>query len=127
VVGFEERALAATARPGARLVKTIGDEVMFVAGEAADAVDIARTLVCDETLPSLRIGLAAGEVVTRDGDLYGPVVNLAARLVARAAPEQIVVDAETVRRLGNGVGAKSLGTHELQGFDEPVEVFALDS
>ena len=108
-------------------MKTIGDEVMFVAGAAGDAVDIARTLVCDDALPALRIGLAAGEVVTRDGDLYGPVVNLAARLVATAAPEQIVVDAETVRRLGNGVAARSLGTHRLEGFDEPVEVFALDA
>jgi adenylate cyclase len=126
VVGFEERALAATARPGARLVKTIGDEVMFVAGAAGDAVDIARTLIADHTLPSLRIGLAAGEIVTRDGDLFGPVVNLAARLVASAAPEQIVVDAETVRRLGNGAAARSLGTLELQGFDDPVEVFALE-
>jgi adenylate cyclase len=127
VVGFEERALAATARPGARLVKTIGDEVMFVAGDAGGAVEIARTLVGDDTLPSLRIGLAAGEVVTRDGDLYGPVVNLAARLVATAEPEQILVDAETARRLGNGVAARSLGRHRLQGFDDPVEVYAIDT
>jgi adenylate cyclase len=127
VVGFEERALAATARPGARLVKTIGDEVMFVAGTAGDAIDIARTLVCDESLPSLRIGIAAGEVVTRDGDLYGPVVNLAARLVATAAPEQIVVDHETARRLGNGVTVRPLGTRQLQGFDDPVEVYALET
>jgi len=126
VVGFEERALAAVARPGARLVKTIGDEVMFVAGDAADAADIARALVCDEALPSLRIGLAAGEVVTRDGDLYGPVVNLAARLVATAEPEQIVVDAEAARRLGDGATVRSLGTRRLQGFDDPVEVYALD-
>jgi adenylate cyclase len=83
-------------------------------------------LVSDDTLPSLRIGLAAGEVVTRDGDLFGPVVNLAARLVACAAPEQIVIDAETVRRLGNGAAARSLGTLELQGFDDPVEVFVLE-
>jgi len=126
VVGFEERSLAAVARPGARLVKTIGDEVMFVAGDAADAAEIACTLMCDEEVPSLRIGLAAGEVVTRDGDLYGPVVNLAARLVATAEPEQIVLDAETARRLGDGASLRSLGTRRLQGFDDPVEVYALD-
>ena len=125
VVGFEERSLAATARVGARLVKTIGDEVMFVAGDATDAVDIARALVGDEQLPPLRIGLAAGEVVTRDGDLYGPVVNLAARLVATAEPDQIVIDAETVRRLGDGSVARALGARRLAGFDDPVEVFAL--
>jgi adenylate cyclase len=126
VVGFEERALEATARPGARLVKTIGDEVMFVAGHAGDAADIARLLIRDDALPTLRIGLAAGEFVTRDGDLFGPVVNLAARLVATAEPDQIVVDAETARRLGDGATMRSLGTRQLQGFDEPVEVYSLD-
>ena len=127
VVGFEERALAATARPGTRLVKTIGDEVMFVAGDAHDAVGIARALLDDETLPALRIGLAAGEVVTRDGDLFGPVVNLAARLVATGEPEQVIVDAETARRLGDGVGVVSLGTRLLQGFDDPVEVYSVEA
>jgi adenylate cyclase len=127
VVGFEELTLAATSRRGARLVKTIGDEVMFVAGDAADAADIARALIGDESIPALRIGLAAGEVVTRDGDLYGPVVNLAARLVATAEPDQIVVDAETARRLAGRVRARSLGARRLRGFDDQVEVFALDA
>lgn len=128
VVGFEDRALATVAHPGARLVKTIGDEAMFVAGNAEDALDIASALVADPELPSLRVGLAAGEIVTRDGDLYGPVVNLAARLVATAEPDQIVFDAETLRRLPDGrARATSVGTRQLQGFDEPVEVFALES
>lgn len=126
VVGFEERALAAVARPGARLVKTIGDEVMFVAGSAAHAADIARVLVHDPELPELRVGLAAGEIVTRDGDLYGPIVNLAARLVAEAEPGQIVVDPETARRLGSDVPLRALGRRTLQGFDTPYEVFALE-
>ena len=128
VVGFEDRALAAVAHPGARLVKTIGDEAMFVAGNAEDALDIACALVADPELPSLRVGLASGEVVARDGDLYGPVVNLAARLVATAEPDQIVFDEETLRRLPDGrARAASVGTRQLQGFDEPVEVFALES
>jgi adenylate cyclase len=127
VVGFEDRALAAVSLPGARLVKTIGDEAMFVAGNAEDALDIACALVADPELPSLRVGLASGEIVTRDGDLYGPVVNLAARLVATAEPDQIVFDAETLRRLPDGrARATSVGTRTLQGFDEPVEVFELE-
>ena len=125
VGGLEERALAATTRPGARLVKTIGDEAMFVAGSARDAVDIATSLVDDAALPSLRIGLAAGEIVTRDGDVFGPVVNLAARLVGVAEPDQIVCDAETARRFDlEGGAAVALGPRSLRGFDEPVEVFA---
>ena len=126
VGGFEERALAATARPGARLVKTIGDEAMFVAGSAGDAVDIARRLVDDTELPPLRIGLASGEIVTRDGDVFGPVVNLAARLVGVAEPGQVVCDAETARRFdAEGGAADSLGPMSLRGFDEPTEVFAI--
>jgi adenylate cyclase len=127
VIGFEERAIEVTARPGARLVKTIGDEAMFVAGRVEDALDIARVLVEDPDVPMLRVGLAAGEVVTRDGDLYGPTVNRAARLVAIAQPDQIVMDAEAARRLtDDGVMTSNLGPHHLAGFDDPVEVFALD-
>jgi adenylate cyclase len=125
--GFEERALAATARPGARLVKTIGDEAMFVAGSVRDAVAIASGLIDDPKLPPLRVGLAAGEIVTRDGDVYGPVVNLAARLVAVAEPEQVVCDVECVRRYeSDGGKTRSLGTRSIQGFDVPVEVHAIE-
>ena len=64
--------------------------------------------------------------MTRDGDVFGPVVNLAARLVGVAEPEQIVCDAETARRFDEqGGAAVSLGHDSLRGFDEPVEVFAL--
>jgi adenylate cyclase len=126
VARFEERALAATARPGARLVKTIGDEAMFVAKSASDAVEIGRQLVSDQELPSLRVGVAAGEIITRDGDVFGQVVNLAARLVAVAEPDQIVVDVEAARRLDDdGVTTQCLGTRALRGFDDPIEVYAV--
>jgi class 3 adenylate cyclase len=124
VVTFEERALAAATRPRARLVKLIGDEAMFVAGDAHDAVDIARTLVEDADLPQLRVGLAAGTIITREGDLFGPVVNLASRLVGIAEPDQIVADAETARRLPPG-SVVPLGARELRGFDDPLEVYEI--
>jgi adenylate cyclase len=127
VVGFEERALTVIARPGARLVKVIGDEVMFVAGDVADAIDIARCLVADDELPDLRVGLAAGEVVSVEGDLFGPVVNLAARLVQLAAPGGILLDAETARRLGSAPTLRSEGERAVAGFAEPVEVFSIDA
>jgi adenylate cyclase len=126
VVNFEERALVAIARPGARLVKLIGDEVMFVAGDAHDAVDIARRLTTDPELPPLRVGLAAGEIVSREGDVFGPTVNLAARIVAQAEPGGVLVDAETARRLDRSVSLVPLGSRELDGFPEPVEVFRLE-
>ena len=119
---FEERALAVTARPGSRLVKLIGDEILFVSGDAAEALEIARRLNEDPDLPPMRTGIASGEVITRDGDVYGTVVNLAARLVALAPPGGVLLDAETARRLGPDA-TKSLGTRVAQGFEEPIEVY----
>ena len=79
---FEERAYAAATGRETRLVKFIGDEAMFVAGSATDAVAVAKALVDEPDLPPLRVGMAAGEVVVRGGDVFGGPVNLAARLVA---------------------------------------------
>jgi adenylate cyclase len=126
--GFEARAIRATTRPGARLVKTIGDEVMYVAATTHDAVEIARRLMDDPRVPPLRVGLAAGEIVTRHGDVFGPIVNLAARLVGFAEPDQIVCDSEAARRFDEGGGhAVPLGARDVQGFDAPVELYAIES
>ncbi len=79
-----------------RIVKTVGDEVLFVADDAAAAAAIAlelRARVADEPLlPELRIGLAAGPVLTRYGDVYGETVNIASRLTTHARPDSVLVD-----------------------------------
>ncbi|HEY4420247.1 MAG TPA: adenylate/guanylate cyclase domain-containing protein [Pseudonocardia sp.] len=79
-----------------RIVKTVGDEVLFVADEIADGAAIAlglRDRVRGEPLlPRLRIGLAAGPVLVRYGDVYGEVVNIASRLTTHAAPDSVLVD-----------------------------------
>jgi adenylate cyclase len=121
---FEIRALALTTGPASRLVKMIGDEVLFVARDAAEAARIVRELLRDPALPELRAGLAGGEVVTRDGDVYGPVVNLAARLVASAEPGVARVDASVAAALG-AEATENLGTATFKGFDEPVVVYQL--
>lgn len=95
VTRFEALAYDTVAVHGGRLVKTIGDEVMFVADDPAAVVEIALLLTehsaDDESLPEAKAGTAFGPVLAREGDYYGPVVNLASRLVGLARPGTVVV------------------------------------
>jgi adenylate cyclase len=95
---FEELAYDTVAEHGARVVKTIGDEVMFVAEEPAAAARIALRLTersaVEEILPDARAGLACGALIAHEGDYYGPVVNLASRLVEIARPGSVLTSEE---------------------------------
>jgi adenylate cyclase len=88
-----------------RVVKMIGDEVLFVADSAVDAAEIALTLTeratADEGLPAVRAGMASGRILSRFGDVYGSVVNLAARLTSVARPGTILVDKELAAELAD--------------------------
>jgi adenylate cyclase len=79
-----------------RIVKMLGDEVLFVADSAADGAEIALCLLeraeAEEGVPSLRAGLAYGRVLSRFGDVYGSVVNIASRLTSIARPGSVLVD-----------------------------------
>ncbi|NEB79290.1 adenylate/guanylate cyclase domain-containing protein [Streptomyces sp. SID14478] len=79
-----------------RVVKTIGDEVLFVAESASAAAAIALELTAraqaEQSLPEVRTGLAHGPVLQRFGDVYGAAVNIAARLTAVARPHTVLVD-----------------------------------
>jgi class 3 adenylate cyclase len=92
---FETRAADTITDFGGRLVKLIGDEVMFVVGDPRSAAQIALALTdafaAHRVLPQVRGGLAFGDVMSRDGDYFGPVVNLAARVVKVAAPGTVAV------------------------------------
>ncbi len=83
---------------GGRVVKMIGDEVMFVVQTATSAAEIglslAETYSDDELLSDVRVGLAIGPVLVQDGDFYGAVVNLASRLVGVANPGTVLVSEE---------------------------------
>lgn len=83
----------------ARLVKTLGDEVMFVASTPDHAARIALSLhgthARSEQMPQLRIGLATGAVLNRMGDVFGTTVNRAARMTAIARPGTTVIDSTT--------------------------------
>jgi adenylate cyclase len=92
---FEALAYEHIPRRGGRVLKMIGDEVMFAVDAAPFAADIAVALLeaCarDVVVPDVRIGLAHGPTLAWQGDLYGPTVNLASRLVNLARPGTIVV------------------------------------
>jgi adenylate cyclase len=105
VEDFESIAAEVIARHHGRVVKTVGDGVLFTAGTAVDAVEIGLSLPdawAAEDRPPLRVGAAYGRVLTRLGDIYSPVVNLASRLTSLARPGTLLVDrdlAEWVRGL----------------------------
>ena len=93
---FEATAATLVTEHHGRLIKTIGDEVLFVADSAADAAELGLALVeaheVDEEFPELRVGLAYGDVMARLGDVFGPVVNIASRLTSLARPGKVLVD-----------------------------------
>jgi adenylate cyclase len=103
VARFESVTYDTVAQLGGRLVKTIGDEVMFVAEAPEVALQIALELTDrtrqDEVLPRARAGLACGPALAREGDYYGAMVNLAHRLVEIARPQSIIVSAELAASL----------------------------
>jgi adenylate cyclase len=115
---------------GGRVVKLIGDEVMFVAPDAATAADIALALVerfeNHDVLPPVRAGVATGDVVARAGDYDGSVVNLAARAVKVASPSSLLVDQSTGDALPRDRFSRSAaGTFDFKGFAAPTPLFRI--
>lgn len=96
VGGFESVASDVVAEQGGRVVKTVGDEVMFAVDEPEVGAEIALRLLeavaADGSLPGLRVGLGCGTVLARLGDVYGEPVNLASRLTSVARPDSILID-----------------------------------
>jgi class 3 adenylate cyclase len=125
--GFEEVAADVGQDGGGRLVKFIGDAVMFVAPDASIAVGVAEALVLAASVRGLtaRAGVTAGTALALDGDYFGPVVNLAARLVALAEPGSVLVSEPVVERLAGSRTVVPLGPQAIRGFDDPVPVSRL--
>jgi adenylate cyclase len=128
---FESAAYDVVGSRGGRVVKLIGDEVMFVAVDPVAACEIGLALLArfgDDTAVMPRGALALGEVLTRGGDYYGTVVNLASRVADLAVPREILVTGalrDRVDGAGAGVTFSPAGRRMLKGFDDPVELFAL--
>jgi adenylate cyclase len=97
VTRFEGLAHDTVVSSGGRVVKMIGDEVMFVLDDPGRGVELGLALADayagDELLSDVRVGLACGPVLAKDGDFYGPTVNLAHRIVNVARPGSVVASA----------------------------------
>lgn len=93
---FESTTADVIVSRGGRVVKTLGDEVLFVVDDPAIGAELGLGLAhageAVELFPQLRIGLAYGTVLSRFGDVYGSVVNIAARLTSLALPGTVLVD-----------------------------------
>jgi adenylate cyclase len=130
----EEEALSAVERfvadvehtlpDDARVIKTIGDEVMVVGSDPSALVDWAvgfQALHVERPLP--RIGMHYGETLYRDGDYYGREVNQAARVAARSAGGEVVCTRPVVEHGGPHLEFERIGEVRLKGFSEPTELF----
>ncbi|GAA4803977.1 adenylate/guanylate cyclase domain-containing protein [Nocardioides caeni] len=126
---FETRCGDVISREQGRLIKSMGDAVLFVNDDPLAAVQTAEGIINvigrDPRMPDVRVGLATGGVVLRLGDVFGPPVNLAARLTQVARRNRIIVDHATADLLSPDViEARPLPARPVRGFGvvEPVAV-----
>jgi adenylate cyclase len=103
VYRFESTVVDVVSGFGGRVVKNIGDEAMFCFPDPEPAVEVGLRLAeihhYDEMLPELRVGIGYGPVLTQEGDLYGPVVNKASRIVPLGRPGTVLVADEVATAL----------------------------
>lgn len=127
---FEARSLTIIGSHAGRIIKTIGDEVLFVADSPIQGARIALELAglhsLDPEFPELRVGVAFGPVLSRAGDVFGPTVNIASRLTSVARPGTAVVDRQLADALedAEAVKAKRIGRAVVKGYRH-LEVYAL--
>lgn len=125
---FDSTASEIVVGRGGRVVKLLGDEVMFVANDPLTAVDIALALVealaTHDVLPPVRAGIATGDVLARDGDFSGAVVNLAARAVNVARPSSLLVDSATRDAIegSTAFSCRTADAFKLKGFEKRVKL-----
>jgi adenylate cyclase len=126
---FESRCADVIAVQQGRVIKSLGDSVLFVNEDPIRAYDTAEGIINvigrDPRMPDVRLGLATGSVVTRLGDVFGPPVNMAARLTAVARRNRIIIDEPTASMLpADQFETRRLPARPVRGFGivEPVAV-----
>ncbi len=111
-----------------RVVKQIGDAVMFVSPDAEAAVatclDLLERAEAEESFPPLRAGVAYGPAVNRWGDWFGSTVNVASRLTGRARPGAVLVSEAVKDRIGDATFEwSSAGEKKLKGLNKPLTTY----
>lgn len=126
---FESRCADVVAVQHGRVIKSLGDSVLFVNDDPIRAYDTAAGIINvigrDPRMPDVRLGLATGSVVMRLGDVFGPPVNMAARLTAVARRNRIIIDERTAEMLpSDQFETRRLPARPVRGFGivEPVAV-----
>jgi adenylate cyclase len=117
-------AVETTLPDDARVIKTIGDEVMIVGSDPGALTDWAvgfQQLYDSAALP--RIGIHYGEALYRDGDYYGRDVNIASRVGARSGGGEVLVTRPVVERAGPHLRFERIAEVRLKGFSESTEIF----
>jgi adenylate cyclase len=122
IARFEAVTRDTIAAAGGRVVKSLGDAVLFAAPDAPSGIRIGRALAAalaaDGVLPPARIGLDVGPVVQRDGDIFGAPVNRAHRIVQVAPSRQLVVSPDVRDELAaagvHDVELRPIGTRPLK-------------
>lgn len=121
VIRFETIVSDVVAQNDGAVVKTVGDEVLFthrtIHGGAEIAFDLLAAVEADPMLGKIRVGVATGRVLARQGDVYGNTVNRAARLTSHASPGEILVDEEVAGQLSRfpGIDVFDAGPLHLTG------------
>jgi class 3 adenylate cyclase/TolB-like protein/Tfp pilus assembly protein PilF len=120
-----------------REIKTVGDAFLVEFDSALDAVrcaikiqsDIAGRNAAVNTEPiSIRVGIHLGDVVYREGDVFGDGVNIAARVQSSAGADEILMSEDVARQVANKIEPKliDLGIAELKNISQPVRLFAVE-
>ncbi|WP_300682172.1 adenylate/guanylate cyclase domain-containing protein [Nocardioides sp.] len=126
---FESRCADVVALQKGRVIKSLGDSVLFINEDPIRALDTGEGIINvigrDPRMPDVRVGIATGSVVLRMGDVFGPPVNMAARLTAVARRNRIIIDEATAGQLPPDLfETRRLPARPVRGFGvlEPVAV-----